>query len=135
MGSPLHNVGGWPTRRAAIAADAPAVRDEDRALDAAAFEARCARAAGWLAASGVARGDRIALLLANRTAYLELVLAAARIGAIAVPLSTRLAAPELRALFADCTPRVLCSEATPTRRRSRRLRRTATPCRCRPTTR
>jgi fatty-acyl-CoA synthase len=111
MGSPLHNVGGWPTRRAAIAADAPAVRDEDRALDAAAFEARCARAAGWLAASGVARGDRIALLLANRTAYLELVLAAARIGAIAVPLSTRLAAPELRALFADCTPRVLCGEA------------------------
>ena len=111
MRSPLHNVGGWPARRAAIAGGAPAVRDEERALDAAAFEARCARAAGWLAAQGVAPGDRIALLLANRTAYLELLLGAARIGAIAVPLNVRLAAPELRALFADCTPRVLCYEA------------------------
>jgi fatty-acyl-CoA synthase len=111
MRSPLHNVGGWPQRRAAIAGAAPAARDEDRTLDAAAFEARCARAAGWLGAQGVARGDRVALLLANRTGYLELLMAAARIGAIAVPLNTRLAAPELRALFADCTPRVLCYEA------------------------
>jgi fatty-acyl-CoA synthase len=111
MTSPLDNVGAWPGRRAAHAGDAPAVRDEDRALDAAAFAARCARAAAWLAASGVLRGDRVALLLANRTAYLELLLGAARIGAIAVPLNTRLAAPELRALFADCTPRVLAYEA------------------------
>jgi len=81
MRSPLHNVGGWPARRAAIAGGAPAVRDEERALDAAAFEARCARAAGWLAAQGVAPGDRVALLLANRTAYLELLLGAARIRA------------------------------------------------------
>jgi fatty-acyl-CoA synthase len=111
MESPLHNVGGWTVRRAAIGGDRPALADEDRRLDYAALEARCARAAGWLAARGVVRGDRVALLLANRTAYLELLFAAARLGAIAVPLNTRLAPPEIRELLADCTPRVLCYEA------------------------
>jgi fatty-acyl-CoA synthase len=53
----------------------------------------------------------VALLLGNRTAYLELLFAAARLGAIAVPLNTRLAPPELRQLLEDCTPRVLCCEA------------------------
>ena len=111
MESALHNVGGWTARRAAIAGDRPALCDEERRLDYASLEARCARAAGWLAARGVVRGDRVALLLGNRTAYLELVLAAARLGAIAVPLNTRLAPPELRELLDDCTPRVLCYEA------------------------
>jgi len=111
MESPLHNVGGWTVRRAAIAGDRPALCDGERRLDYAALEARCARAAGWLAARGVVRGDRVALLLGNRTAYLELVFAAARLGAIAVPLNTRLAPPELRELLDDCTPRVLCYEA------------------------
>ena len=51
---------------------------------------------GWLRASGVGPGDRVALVLANRSAYLELVFAAARLGAIAVPVTARLAAPEIR---------------------------------------
>jgi fatty-acyl-CoA synthase len=109
--SPLHNVGGWTARRAAIAGDRPALRDPDRTLDYAALEERCARAAAWLEARGIRRGDRVALLLGNRTAYLELLLGAARLGAIAVPLNTRLAAPELRELLDDCTPLALCFEA------------------------
>jgi fatty-acyl-CoA synthase len=59
----------------------------------------------------VRSGDRVALLLANRTAFLELLLGSARLGAIAVPLNARLAAPEIRELLDDCTPRVLCYEA------------------------
>jgi fatty-acyl-CoA synthase len=104
-------VGGWTARRAALAGDRPALRDEARGLDYAALDDRCARAAGWLAAQRVARGERVALLLGNRTAYLELLLAAARLGAIAVPLNARLAAPELAELLDDCTPRALCYEA------------------------
>jgi len=111
MPSPLHNVGGWTARRAAIGGERPALKDAERSLDYAALDERCARAAGWLASRGVGRGDRVALLLANRTAYLELLLGAARIGAIAVPLNTRLAAPELRELLEDCTPRALCFES------------------------
>ena len=110
MSSPLHNVGSWTVRRAALGGDRLALRDDERSLDYAALDARCARAAGWLAARGVTFGDRVALLLGNRTAYLELVLATARLGAIAVPLNTRLAAPEIRELLDDCTPHVLCYE-------------------------
>jgi fatty-acyl-CoA synthase len=110
VSSPLHNVGGWTARRAALGGERPAVSDAERSLDYAALEERCVRAAGWLAARGVSRGDRVALLLGNRTAYLELLLAAARLGAIAVPFNTRLAAPEIREQLDDCTPRVLCFE-------------------------
>jgi len=108
--SPLHNVGGWISRRAATTGGRLAVIDGEIRLTYAELEARCARAAGWLRAQGVGPGDRVALLLANRSAYLELVFAAARIGAIAVPINTRLAAPEIAQILEDCTPRVLCHE-------------------------
>jgi fatty-acyl-CoA synthase len=107
---PTENVAHWLLKRAAIAGSDPAVRDPDRDLDYAALEARAQRAAGALAARGVGPGDRVALLLANRTAYLEAVFAAARLGAIAVPLNTRLAGPEVAELLDDCRPAVLLHE-------------------------
>jgi fatty-acyl-CoA synthase len=88
------------------------VADAERSLCFAELEERCARAAGLLEAAGVGRGDRVALLLANRTAYLELVFGAARLGAIAVPINTRLAPPELAFQLRDCEPRVLAHEAS-----------------------
>jgi fatty-acyl-CoA synthase len=84
--------------------------DGERCLDYAALDERCARAAGWLRARGVARGDRVALLLENQSAYLEAVLGAARLGAIAVPLNTRLAPPELRYVLEDSAPAALLHE-------------------------
>jgi fatty-acyl-CoA synthase len=88
------------------------VVDEERRLDYRSLEERTRRCAGWLAASGVGRGDRVALLLGNRSAYLETVFAAARIGAIAVPINARLTAREVRQLLADCRPRLLLHEAS-----------------------
>ena len=106
-----HNVSRWLTVRAEGTGSHPAVTDATRALDYAGLEDRTARAAGWLRACGVGVGDRVALVLGNRTATLEAVFAAARLGAIAVPLNTRLAAPELAELLEDCRPHVLLSEA------------------------
>src|SRR5690606_10269086 len=51
---------------------------------------RAARAAGAMAARGVAEGDRVALLCGNRLELLEIVLGCAWLGAIAVPLNTAL---------------------------------------------
>jgi fatty-acyl-CoA synthase len=113
VSSPLHNVGSWIPRRAATTGARPALIDGDLRLTYADLEVRCARAAGWLAARGVGRGDRVALLLGNRAAYLELVFAIARLGAIAVPLNARLAPPEIAQLLGDCTPTVLCHEDDP----------------------
>jgi len=110
--SPLHNVGGWLARRAAITGERPALVDPDRALDYRGLFERTARCAAVLRASGLARGERCALLLGNRSAYLETVFAAAQIGAIAVPLNARLTARELAPLVADCAPRLLVHEAS-----------------------
>jgi fatty-acyl-CoA synthase len=109
--SPLYNVGGWLARRARTAGDRPALVEAGRSLDYASLEERTARCAGALAAQGVERGDRVALLLGNRSAYLEVVFGAARLGAIAVPVNARLTAPEVRRVLADCAPRVLVHEA------------------------
>jgi fatty-acyl-CoA synthase len=105
--SPIHNVGAWTTRRAAIAGDRPALVDAERSLDYAAFHARTTRCAAVLARRGIGRGERVALLLGNCSAYLEIVMAAARLGAIAVPINARLTAPEVRHILDDCSPRLL----------------------------
>jgi fatty-acyl-CoA synthase len=109
--STLHNVGAWTLRRAQIGPDHLAVVDAERSLDYRALHDRTGRCAALLAARGVRAGDRVALLLGNRSAYLEVVFAAARLGAIAVPLNARLTAPELSGLLADCTPSLLVHEA------------------------
>jgi fatty-acyl-CoA synthase len=114
--SPLHNAGGWIARRAATSGERiavieePADGEDGRALDYRSLDERSARCAAWLRAAGVERGDRVALALGNRSVFLETVFAAARIGAIALPVNTRLAPPELRQILDDAQPRVLLHE-------------------------
>jgi fatty-acyl-CoA synthase len=110
--SPLDNIGSWPARRARLAPERLAVVDAERRLDYAALEARTACLAGWLRAAGVGPGERVALLLGNRSVYLEAVFAAARLGAIAVPMNTLLAPPEIQYLLGNAEPRALLYEAS-----------------------
>jgi fatty-acyl-CoA synthase len=105
--SRAHNVAHWLARHDP---DRTAVVDDERSLTYGELDARCARLAGALAAGGVARGDRVALLLANRAVYLEAVFACARLGAVAVPVNNRLAPPEIARQLDDCTPRALLAE-------------------------
>src|SRR4051794_9262438 len=49
-------------------------------------------AAGWLAAAGVAPGDRVAIAKRNHWDLVVLCCAAARIGAVPTPMSARLPA-------------------------------------------
>jgi fatty-acyl-CoA synthase len=104
------NVGRWIAQQAALAGDRAALADSSRTLDYAGLEERCARLARVLSEAGVRRGDRVALLLGNRSAFLEAVFAAARLGALSVPLNARLAPPEIAYLLADCTPAALLYE-------------------------
>ena len=60
------------------------------------LSSRVARVADVLSSHGITHGDRIAVLSENRSEYLEVFLAAARIGAIVACQNTRLADPELR---------------------------------------
>jgi len=103
-------VGRWIAQQAALAGDRVAVADTHRTLDYQMLEERCARLARVLADAGVRRGDRVALLLGNRSAFLEAVFAAARLGALSVPINARLAPPEIALLLDDCTPLALLHE-------------------------
>lgn len=106
-----HNIGDWPRRWARRRPDALAVADDEQRLDWSAFEERVARVAGALRAAGIRRGDRVAFLLRNRAACLEILLGAARVGAITLPINLRLAAREIAYQLDDCRPVALFHEA------------------------
>jgi long-chain acyl-CoA synthetase len=69
------------------------------------------RLAVGLAARGVAPGDRVALLIGNRPEFVVTLFAAARLGAIAVPLSVREQAPGLRYMLEHSGAKLLIYEA------------------------
>ncbi len=59
------------------------------------LSARSDQVAGWLAANGVQRGDRIVLMLGNQVELWEVLLAAIKIGAVIIPASTLLTPDDL----------------------------------------
>jgi fatty-acyl-CoA synthase len=105
-----HNAASWIARHAREGGNRPAVADEERRLDYAGLESRIAKLAGWLRASGIGRGDRVGILSGNRTAYLETVFATVRLGAIALPINTRLSPREVCFLLDDSRARGLVHE-------------------------
>lgn len=71
------------------------------------LNARANRAANFLRELGVRAGDRVSILANNCIAYMDLLYAAGKIGALFAPLNTRLVARELEFILNDCEPRVL----------------------------
>lgn len=68
------------------------------------LDARVTNLACWMRARGIGPGDRIALLLTDGAPFLTVLLAAGRIGAIAVLLNWRLAPAELAWICSDAEP-------------------------------
>jgi fatty-acyl-CoA synthase len=79
--------------------DALVIRYAGGDLTGAQLDDRAARLASVLAKGGVALGDRVAYLGLNSPAFLITMLAAFRLGAIFVPVDSRLAGPELRGVL------------------------------------
>src|SRR3954470_24985025 len=57
---------------------------------------RSNQVANWLRAHGVARGDRLILMLGNQVELWETILAAMKLGAVLIPATTLLGAADLR---------------------------------------
>jgi len=71
------------------------------------MDALANRCANVLTSLGIGEGDRVGLLMANSVEFCCLFYGAAKIGAVAVPLNTRLAAPEVDFILSDCGSKVV----------------------------
>ncbi|MDH6626286.1 fatty-acyl-CoA synthase [Streptomyces sp. LBL] len=100
-------LGSWPARRARKTPHRTALIHGDTSRTYAELYERTTRLAHALRARGVRRGDRIAYLGPNHPSYLETLFAAGTLGAVFVPLNTRLAGPEIAYELADSGARTL----------------------------
>ena len=106
--SPEGNVGSWLAFRAAERPEHPAILVEPSGerISYRELNALANRVAHGLVAWGVEPGDRVALALQSEPMYLAIYFAAAKLGAVTVPLNVRLAPPELAFQIGDCSPRI-----------------------------
>ena len=80
-------------------------RDSRRTLSFAQWHARASRLANGLLALGLVKGDRVALLAYNCIEWMEMYVALARAGLVAVPINFRLTAPEIAYIATHCEAR------------------------------
>ncbi len=98
-------------RHASMQPGATALRFLGNTVTWADLRRRVAAVAGALIRRGVGYGDRVMILMLNRTEFVESVLAANMIGAIAVPVNFRLTPSEIAFLVEDCQARVMITES------------------------
>jgi fatty-acyl-CoA synthase len=101
------NIGEWSCKRARVWPDRLFLKQGDHCCTNREFNDRVNRMAHALMARGIQKGDRVATLMVNCSAFLEIFFACAKTGAIFVPVNHNLALPELAHIIADCGPHVL----------------------------
>jgi fatty-acyl-CoA synthase len=104
-------VGSWAARRAGMTPNKPALVQDGRATSYAELHQRTSRLALGLRQRGIGRGDRVAFLGPNSVELVVAMLATARLGAVFLPVNTRLAPPELPHVLADSGARLLLWDA------------------------
>lgn len=102
-----HGIGSWTARRARTSPHRTALIHGRTRATYAQLHDRSTRLAHHLRGLGVRPGDRVAFLGPNHPAFLETLFAAGQLGAVFVPLNTRLAEPELRHCLTDSGAGVL----------------------------
>jgi acyl-CoA synthetase (AMP-forming)/AMP-acid ligase II len=103
-GTEVRNLADVVRRRAAATPDGVALRDGAWTLRFAELDRRSSRAGQWLASLGVGRGDRVGLVCADPRQALEVVYAAAKVGAVPLIANHRLSGRELVEVLADAEP-------------------------------
>jgi long-chain acyl-CoA synthetase len=98
-------------RALATAAGSCAVVCQDTRRTYAELGTRCRRLAGGLRVLGLAPGDRVGVIGLNSDRYLELYLGVPAAGFVLVPVNSRLAPAEMRAILADAGVSVLFADA------------------------
>lgn len=101
------NVGDWIRKRAVLSSEKTAVIFEGREFTYQHVNERTNRFAHAIADKGIKKGDRVAVLFHNCHQFLEVYFAAAKLGAVFVPLNFRLVGPELEYMLNDCMAEML----------------------------
>ena len=96
-------IGSWPARRNRQTPDKVALLDRGRDATYGDLHERCTRLAHGLRAHGIQRGDRVVYLGPNGTEFVETMLATARLGAVFIPMNTRLTPPETAYILGNCS--------------------------------
>ncbi len=91
-------------------ADLIAIVDGDRTVSFAEVDRNSLSIAGALEALGCRHGERVALLLHNRAAFIEVECAVLRAGLVKVPINNRLSTAEVATILQDSGARVLFAE-------------------------
>jgi len=105
----MHNkgLGFWLAKRRLRNPDKPAVIFDGAQLTYRQFADAADRVAAVLARRGIGKGDAVAYIGENSPQFLQVMFAAAQLGAVFVPINTRLAAPEMRHVLVDSGARAL----------------------------
>jgi fatty-acyl-CoA synthase len=103
----MPTIGGTALSNANRVGEREAIVTAERSWTWRALESDIANAAATLEAFGMRKHDRIAILSANSPEFIIASHAASRLGAIVVPVNTRLAAPELAHILDDSGSAVL----------------------------
>jgi fatty-acyl-CoA synthase len=94
-------IGNWLVQRARLTPEKEAVVDGDRRLTYDALNRRVNRLSAGLEGLGLPAGERVGILAYNRLEFIEVIMAAARLGLILVPLNWRLTPEELGFILND----------------------------------
>nr|WP_315267584.1 o-succinylbenzoate--CoA ligase [Microbacterium lemovicicum] len=101
-------LGGWLARRRLRSPDKAALlHGEDGRLTYKELADATERAAAVLASQGVSRGDRVAYLGENSPGFIIALFATVQLGAVFVPINTRLAPPEVAHILRDSAASLL----------------------------
>jgi fatty-acyl-CoA synthase len=100
-------IGSWTARRARKTPHRIALIHEGREISYADLHDRSTRLAHALRGNGIRKGDRVAFLGPNHPSFLVTLFACGQLGAVFLPLNTRLTRAELRYQLADSGPRTL----------------------------
>ena len=82
-------------------------RDSKRMLSFAAWDDRASKLANGLLSLGLTKGDRVAVLAYNCVEWMEIYVAIARAGLVAVPINFRLTAPEIAYILSHSEARAM----------------------------
>jgi fatty-acyl-CoA synthase len=105
--TPPPGLGTWTARRARNSPERVALVAGPTRVTYAELDDRVRRLAAGLRGLGVGPGDRVAYLGPNHPAFVETMFATTGLGAVFVPLNTRLAVAEIAFALTDTTPRVV----------------------------